>query len=401
MNKIHNNLCSKKIVIGITGSIAAYKSAYLIRLLKKAGAEVQVVMTKSAKEFMQPLTFQSFSGRTVYDEMFNQHLEINIRHISIARWADIILIAPCSANIIGKIANGVADDLLSTICLASKVTLAIVPAMNDEMWLNPATQKNILTLRERGTEIWGPAIGEEASGENGPGRMLEPVDIIEKLQRFFLPKILANKKVLITAGPTLEPIDPVRFISNHSSGKMGYAIAEAAVKMGAKVLLISGPTNLPVPNNVKAVNVTTAQEMYNAVIANIKNTNIFIAAAAVSDYKPKAATNQKIKKDKLNLTLRLIKNPDILSTVAKLKTPPFSVGFCAETENLLKNAKAKLKNKNIDMIAANIVGKEKGFNTDNNKLLVIRKNNQTTTLTLKSKGLLAIELLELIHKTLK
>ncbi len=388
-----SKLCSKKIVLGVTGSIAVYKSAELIRLLKKAGCEVQVVATKSSKEFIKPLTFQTLSGRQVYDEMFNNDIEFKIGHISIARWADLILIAPASANIIAKMANGIADDLLSTVCLASKVPIVVVPGMNEGMWENPATQENVSTLLKRGMKLVGPDSGVQACGEIGKGRMTEPKEILEAVEMMFMPQIFKGKKIMVTAGPTIEPIDPARYISNYSSGKMGYAIADAAMNMGADVTLISGPVHLSAPQGVRLMKVKTAGEMYDAVMDTIECFDIFIGAAAVADYRMDKPYLEKIKKGEDCLTLRLTKNPDILASVSNLNKVPVVVGFSAETSNLEENARIKLNAKKIDIVAGNLVGEKRGFNTEDNELILLTKKGKKAMLASKPKKMIAEELL--------
>jgi len=393
-------LIEKNIVLGITGGIAAYKTPEIARLLRSYGTHVQIIMTKAAKEFITPLTLQTVSGRAVYDEMFNQKLEAEIGHISVARWAHAVVIAPATANVIAKLAHGIADDLLTTMALATKAPIAIAPAMNREMWLNLATQKNIETLRTRKIHIFGPAEGLQACGEIGPGRMLAPVEIVRLMETLFVEPILKGKKVVITAGPTQESIDPVRYITNHSSGKMGYAIASAAVNFGATVHLISGPTSLPIPSGINFTSVTTAEEMFNAVMSEIKGCDIFIASAAVADYKPEQTATQKLKKNQENMVLHLIRSRDILSHVAALPTPPFTVGFAAETENIVENALAKLKNKKLDMIAANLVGKGKAFGADKNEFILFTRNGMEQKLALQNKTSLAHELLAFVANTL-
>lgn len=394
-------LSGKKIVLGVTGGISAYKAAELVRLFKKADCEVKVIMTDAAKEFVQPLTFQSLSGNSVYDKMFDQDMELHIGHISLARWADLIVIAPATADIIGKLANGIADDLLSTVCMAFRDKIALIPAMNKVMWESKAVQKNIAEIKSWGYYIFGPAEGCQACGEIGFGRMIEPSEIVAHVERIFSPQIFNGVNIMVTAGPTREAIDPARFISNESSGKMGYAIAEAACKMGAKTLLISGPTSIQEPAGVNVVKVTSAEEMQRAVMNNIKGIDIFISVAAVADYKPEKISVHKIKRNAEVLELKLVKNPDILKNVASLKKPPFTVGFSAETENLVKNASKKLVDKKIDMIAANLVGDGKGFNSEQNKLVVISKNGKSKTLSLKNKTTLAYELLTYVSRQYK
>jgi phosphopantothenoylcysteine decarboxylase / phosphopantothenate---cysteine ligase len=393
-----NVISNKKVVLGITGGIAAYKSAELIRLLKKKNCDVRVVMTNSAMEFVTPLTYQTLSQNTVYHEMFNQEQELQIGHISLARWADFILVAPASANIIAKVANGIADDLLSTICLASKVPVIISPAMNEGMWLNPATQNNVVILKSRNISIIGPGSGFQACGDMGPGRMLSPLDIVKEVENLFSKPVkpFDGTEIMITAGPTQESIDPVRFLTNHSSGKMGYAIAEAAQKLGGKVTLVSGPVNIIPPDNIKVINVNSALEMHEAVMKNINNTNIYISTAAVADYRPEKTLTQKHKKTESALSIKLVRNPDILAEVASLPSPPFTVGFSAETEKLLENAKTKLQKKKLNLIAANIVGNGKAFGKSENEIIVLDNQNGKHELGFGSKTDLAEKLLNLI-----
>ena len=328
---------NKNIILGITGGIAAYKSVELVRMLCTQGAKVRVIMTKNACEFITPLTMQTVSGHVVYTEMFSQHLKTNLEHIALARFADAIIIAPASANFIAKLAHGLADDLLTTVCLATTVPIAIAPAMNKEMWGAAITQKNIATLKERGIFVFGPASGEQACGESGFGRMLESQQILELIPEIFAAQIFYGKKIVITAGPTREAIDPVRYISNYSSGKMGYALAEAAQEAGADVFLISGPTNLTTPTKVNRIDIQTAEEMRQVVMQEISNCDVFIAAAAVADYRPKNISLQKMKKHAATILLELQRNPDILAEVAALANRPFTIGFAAETESLVKN----------------------------------------------------------------
>lgn len=389
---IKNILTGKQILLGITGGIAAYKSADLARRLREAGAEVRVVMTRAAKEFITPLTMQAVSGNPVHHDLLDPNAEAAMGHIDLARWADMILIAPTSADFMAKLAHGFADDLLSTLCLATAAPIILAPAMNQQMWLNPATQTNLKILHARNIKILGPAEGEQACGETGIGRMLEPLEIINALSP---TKLLTNKTLVITAGPTQENIDPVRYISNYSSGKMGYAIAQAAAMYGAEVILISGPVNLVTPNNVKRIDVKTAQEMQQAVLNTVTNADIFISVAAVADYRCKSIADEKIKKSQNNLTIELERNPDILSAVANLPSRPFVIGFAAETNDVIENAKTKLKNKNIDMIAANQVGEEIGFGVDQNQLTVIWQNGETV-LPFASKQTLAQQFIRLI-----
>lgn len=367
----------EQILIGVTGSIAAYKVAELIRLLKKRGMAVRVVMTQSATEIIAPMTLQVLSQNEVRVDLFNHEDEAKIDHIALARWADHLIIAPATANFLAKAAHGIADDLLTTLCLASDKPIAIAPAMNRLMWDNPATQANLKTLLSRGYRLIAPESGEQACGEVGTGRMAEPQTIVEWLStqspQYQSHKPLVGKRMLITAGPTIERIDPVRYLSNDSSGKMGYALAEQAVNLGAEVLLVSGKTALPCPNHVERIVVESAQSMLDAVMDNVADADWFIATAAVADYGVAQPAAQKIKKsDNDGLTLSLVQNPDILKTVCSLPDKPFCIGFAAETENLIEHAKAKRKRKGADLIAANDVSNQNiGFNSDNNALTLI------------------------------
>ena len=371
-------MLNKKILLGVTGGIAAYKSAELVRLLRKAGCEVRVVMTKSAQQFITSLTMSVLSENTVYTDLFDQKLETKMGHISLSRWADVVLIAPATANFMAQLAHGFCDDLLSTLCLATpKATaIAIAPAMNKEMWQAESTQKNLNILKEREVLILGPDEGVQACGECGIGRMLEPTAIMKYLTSYFTSDILSGRRILITAGPTLEPLDPVRYISNFSSGKMGYAIAESMSDVGASVTLISGPTNLLPPSNVTLIKVTTAREMLAAVMKDIGQYDMFISVAAVLDYCPASFSSQKIKKSNKSFRLDLELNPDILAAVASLSDPPITIGFAAETEDVIENALQKLRRKNVDMIIANKVGDNLGFNKDENHLFILRKGIQ-------------------------
>jgi len=346
-----HSLINKQILLGITGGIAAYKSAELCRLLVKAGAEVRVVMTASACEFITPLTMQALSGNRVHIALLDEEAEAAMGHIELARWADLVLVAPASANFIARLTHGEASDLLTTVCLAATAPLALAPAMNQAMWSNQNTQDNMSALKQKGLHIFGPADGEQACGDIGLGRMLEPSELALLAAGLFQNGAFAGLKVCITAGPTREAIDPVRYISNHSSGKMGYALAQAALEAGAQVSLISGPVNLPPPPHAYLVNVESAEQMLNAVTK--EPCDIFIAVAAVADYRPQQIASNKIKKTRESIQLELVKNPDILATIAAQKPKPFCVGFAAETENLKRNALAKLTNKNIDLVIAN------------------------------------------------
>ena len=346
------SLTHKQILLGITGGIAAYKSAELCRLLVKAGAQVRVVMSSAACEFITPLTLQALSGNRVHTDLLDEASEAAMGHIELARWADLVLIAPASANFMARLSHGEASDLLTTVCLATQAPIAIAPAMNQAMWSKQSTQDNLMQLRSLGCHVFGPAEGEQACGDIGPGRMLEPAELAELAAGLFQPGVLAGLRVCVTAGPTREAIDPVRYISNHSSGKMGYALAEAAAEAGASVSLVSGPVKLDVPAHVDLLLVESAQQMLDAVI-NL-DCDIFIGVAAVADYRPEHSVATKIKKTSADMQLKLVKNPDILASIAAKKPKPFCVGFAAETENLQTNAKTKLKEKNIDMIIANL-----------------------------------------------
>jgi len=386
----------KRIILGITGGIAAYKAAELLRLLKTAGADVRVVMTQSAESFITPLTFQALSGHTVHTNTFAATSDAAMDHIELSRWADMIMVAPATADFIARLVHGRADDLLATICLASTTQLAIAPAMNQQMWLNKATQDNIALLNERRIISFGPGEGEQACGEIGPGRMLEPQELFERVDQFFQPRLLDGKKILVTAGPTRESIDPVRYLTNHSTGTMGYAIAEAAALLGANVTLVSGPVNLPSPFGVACVSVETAKQMHDAVMSCAAQSDIFIATAAVADYRMETISSQKIKKSKDELLLRLIRNPDVLASVTQLADPPFTVGFAAETENLVENATKKLQHKNLDMIVANQVGQAAGFGDVTTRLTVLNRQCESTVLPPAKKPALAKTLLERI-----
>ncbi len=363
-----SSLQQRKILLGVTGGIAAYKAAEFLRLLQKDGAEVRVVMTPSAQEFVQPLTFQALSGHRVYTDIFDGEADSAMDHIELARWCDLLVIAPASADFLGKLRAGYADNLLLTLCLASKQPVAVAPAMNQQMFANPATGDNIAALERNGILIWGPDAGEQACGDVGPGRMLEPAQLLQQVVEQFAPGPLSGRRLLLTAGPTREPIDPVRYISNRSSGKMGYALAEAARRAGAEVCLVSGPVALAAPAGVERVSVESASEMYDAVLARAEGQDIFIACAAVSDYRVRDAAEHKIKKSSESLSLELVRNEDILAAVSALETRPFCVGFAAETRDVETYARDKLERKRLDMIAANRVGDGSGFETDVNQL---------------------------------
>jgi len=393
-------LTNKRVLLGVTGSIAAYKAAELIRRLRDVGAEVRVVVTDGAKAFVTPLTFQALSGSPVHENLLDKEAEAAMGHIELARWADVILIAPASANSLAGLAQGRADELLNAVCLASDVPLAIAPAMNKHMWADPATQENVRLLAQRGVLFIGPDSGEQACGDVGEGRMADSDVIISRLTELFTVGSLSGLTVLITAGPTREALDPVRYLSNRSSGKMGYAIAEAAVEAGANVILISGPVSLETPDRVTRINIESAADMEAAVKEQIIAADIFIATAAVADYRPVTVQQDKIKKKEDRLTLELEKNTDILAMVKADYAKTFCVGFAAETQDLESYARAKLKQKNIDMIAANLVGsaatKTAGtFNSDTNELNVYWQGGDLK-LELGSKTKLARQLVALI-----
>jgi phosphopantothenoylcysteine decarboxylase/phosphopantothenate--cysteine ligase len=372
------NLTNKKIVLGITGGIAAYKCAELVRRLKDAGCEVKVVMTESAKHFITPLTMQAVSGETVSDSLLDPSAEASMGHIEFAKWADLILVAPATCNIIAKMAAGIADDLLTTLLLATPAKVAVAPAMNQQMYGHAATQANLATLKARNVLIWGPGKGEQACGDIGAGRMLEPHELVALCIAKEQPQLLAGKTITITAGPTREPLDPVRFISNHSSGKMGYALAEAALQFGAKVNLISGPVTIQAPTGVNLINIESAEELLTESLTYASQSDAFIGCAAVADYRAANIATQKMKKQGDELTLTLTKNPDVIAAIANLtQNRPYTVGFAAETQNVESYAKGKLQNKNLDMICANDVSKSGlGFNSDHNALTLYWHNEQ-------------------------
>ncbi|HYP80593.1 MAG TPA: bifunctional phosphopantothenoylcysteine decarboxylase/phosphopantothenate--cysteine ligase CoaBC [Steroidobacteraceae bacterium] len=387
----------KRILLGVTGGIAAYKSPDLVRRLIERGAEVQVVMTAGAREFVAPLTFQAVSGREVRSDLWDESAERAMSHIELARWADLILVAPATADFLAHLTHGMADNLLTTICLASSAPVAVAPAMNRLMWSNAATQANVATLRSRGVQVFGPDSGSQACGETGEGRMMEPVDIAAAAFSL-LPAEgpLKGRKVLITAGPTRERIDPVRFISNRSSGKMGYAVAQAARDRGADVVLVSGPVNLCVPPGVRRVCVETAQQMHDAVMQEITGTDIFIGTAAVADYRPASPASCKIKKVSDKLEICMERTVDILAAVAQRADRPYTVGFAAETDNVEEHALAKLQRKNLDLIAANEVGDAKVFDADDNALTLLWPNGGRLSLGAAAKTVLAAQLVDFI-----
>lgn len=393
----------KRILLGVTGGIAAYKALELVRLWTKAGHQVQVVMTEGAKAFIQPLSFQALSGRPVRDSLFEQNQEAGMGHIELARWPDVIVIAPCSAETLAKLRMGRADDLLMTVCLATDKPIVLAPAMNKVMWHNPATQENCAKLTERGFALMPPDSGAQACGDVGEGRLPDPLAIAEFVASFLVQKVQKqqeddqawlflrafwqNKTLLLTAGPTLEDIDPVRYIGNRSSGKMGFAIAQVAAKAGAKVILVAGPVALSTPvGAVERINVRSAEQMFAAVQAAYAQADVFISAAAVADYRPVAFAKEKIKKvqDQSTLNLQLVKNPDIVAWVAAQSPKPWVVGFAAETEQVLTYARRKLEQKNLDMVCANQVGANQGFDQPDNALVLLTQTEQVA-LPLSSK----------------
>ena len=389
----------KRILLGVTGGIAAYKSADLVRRLSERGAEVQVVMTAAAREFVGPVTFQALSGRPVRAELWDAAAEAAMGHIELARWADMVLVAPASADFLARLAGGHADDLLATLCLATEAPIAVAPAMNRIMWANAATAANVSTLRQRGVHVWGPAEGAQACGETGEGRMLEPTELADRID-LLLPRNgpLQGRRVLISAGPTRERIDPVRFISNRSSGKMGFAVAQAAREAGAEVVLVAGPVSLATPAGVRRVDVESADSMLAAVLQEVAGADIFISTAAVADYRPANPHDQKIKKTTNTLDINMERTADVLATVAARTDRPFVVGFAAETESVEQNARAKLLKKNLDMIAANEVGDNKVFECEDNHLIVLWRNARRD-LGKGSKLALARELVRLIAES--
>ncbi|WP_342243298.1 bifunctional phosphopantothenoylcysteine decarboxylase/phosphopantothenate--cysteine ligase CoaBC [Pseudomonas sp. OTU5201] len=392
-------LYRKRILLGVGGGIAAYKSAELVRRLRDQGAEVRVVMTQGGREFITPLTLQALSGHPVHLELLDSAAEAAMGHIELARWADLVLIAPATADLMARLAQGVADDLLTTLVLATDAPVALAPAMNQAMWRDPATQANLEILAKRGLRLFGPAAGSQACGDVGLGRMLEAEELAQRAADCFEHRALTGRHVLITAGPTQENIDPVRYITNHSSGKMGFALAEAAVEAGAKVTLITGPVHLPTPDRVNRIDVVSARDMLAACEAAMP-CDLLIAAAAVADYRPEVVAQHKMKKDPTSgegLLLQLVRNPDILATLAGRPDRPFSVGFAAETENLLEYASRKLKDKNLDLIVANDVANPTiGFNSEENAITIINRDLAQTSFAQTSKGKIARQLITFI-----
>ena len=368
----------KRILLGVTGGIAAYKSPDLVRRLRERGAEVQVVMTAAAREFVTATTFQAVSGRPVRTDLWDAAAEAAMGHIELARWAEVVLIAPATADFLARVATGQANDLLATLCLATQAPVVVAPAMNHIMWSNAATRANVGTLTQRGIHIFGPGSGDQACGEVGEGRMLEPLDLAERVAALQTGAAgpLRGRRVVITAGPTRERIDPVRFISNRSSGKMGFAVAQAIREAGAEVVLVSGPVNIPTPSGVRRVDVESAADMLAGVLREIEGADIFISTAAVADYRPARPAEQKIKKTSDTLDLNMERTTDVLATVAARSNRPFVVGFAAETESVEQNARLKLVKKNLDMIAANEVGHDKAFDCEDNHLIVLTRNGR-------------------------
>ena len=391
----------KRILLGVTGGIAAYKAADLVRRLRERGAEVQVVMTAAARQFLTPLTFQALSGRSVRTDLWDSAAEAAMGHIELARWAELVLVAPASADFLSRLARGGADDLLATLCLTTEAPIAVAPAMNRLMWSNAATRANIALLTERGVRVFGPAEGDQACGETGPGRMLEPDELAQLAASVLVPHgPFAGRRVLITAGPTRERIDPVRFVSNRSSGRMGFAVAEAARAAGAEVVMVSGPVALPTPAGVRRIDVESAADMLSAVLEQVPGADIFISTAAVADYRPARPPEHKIKKSAEKLAVEMERTVDIIATVAARPARPFIVGFAAETESVEQNARAKMIKKNLDMIAANEVGHDKAFDCPENELVVLWRGGGRRELGRAPKETLARELVALIAQVL-
>jgi len=400
------SLASKNVLVGVTGGIAAYKTPELVRRLIDTGANVRVVMTPGACEFVRPLVFQAVSGNPVHVELLDEDAEAGMGHIELARWPDLILIAPATTNTLASYAAGLADNLLTTLLIATTAPVAVAPAMNSMMWEHPATRDNVALLKQRGVAVLGPGVGSQACGETGAGRMLEVSEIIQSLQNDWpssqregvsqIAPVLAGHRVLITAGPTREAIDPVRFLSNHSSGKMGYALAAAAAQAGAQVTLVSGPVNLAAPAAVERIDVTSAVDMQQAVMAQVDSHDIFISVAAVADYRVAVLQDQKIKKTDESLSLNLIRNPDILATVSSMDKRPYCVGFAAETQDVEQHARGKLERKNLDMIIANQVGDGRVFGKDTNAVEVFMRNGHSQSYAQQSKTQLANALIQLI-----
>jgi phosphopantothenoylcysteine decarboxylase/phosphopantothenate--cysteine ligase len=390
------HLINRNILLGVSGGIAAYKSAELVRQLQAQGANIRVIMTRGAQEFITPLTLQALSGNPVHTQLLDSGAELGMGHIELARWADLLLIAPATADLIARLANGRADDLLTTVALATAAPKLIAPAMNQQMWADPATANNIATLDKLGMFLVGPASGEQACGDVGLGRMEQPELIVERAAACFESGLLQGKRVIISAGPTREALDPVRYISNHSSGKMGFALARAAVDAGAKTVLVSGPVALETPDHVLRIDVESAEQMLEQCTEQCKDANIFIACAAVADYRPAQIEGQKMKKGAEHISLALVRNPDIVATIAGSMNRPFTVGFAAETNDVEAYARKKMAKKNLDMIVANDVSqRDIGFNSDDNEVSVIWPEGEKT-LPLSSKEVIARQVIELI-----
>ena len=392
------HLFNRNVLLGVSGGIAAYKSAELVRQLQEKGATVRVIMTRGAQEFITPLTLQALSGNPVHTDLLDAEAEQGMGHIELARWADLLLIAPATADLIARLSGGRADDLLTTVALATAAPLMLAPAMNQQMWRDPATAANIETMSDRGAHLVGPAAGEQACGDIGPGRMEEPRLIADAAGKLFSRGLLAGRKVVITAGPTREALDPVRYISNHSSGKMGYALAQASVDAGALTTLVSGPVNLAPPDHVRCLGVESAEQMLERCLELMAECDIFIACAAVADYRPAVVEQQKIKKGAGRISLELTRNPDIVAAVAASENRPFTVGFAAETNDVLRYARDKMGRKGLDMIVANDVSDRSiGFNSDVNEVTALWRDGEQM-LERADKGAIARQIVELIAK---
>ena len=390
------HLFNRNVLLGVSGGIAAYKSAELVRQLQERGASVRVIMTHGAQEFITPLTLQALSGNPVHTDLLDTEAEQGMGHIELARWADLLLIAPATADLIARLSGGRADDLLTTVALATAAPLMLAPAMNQQMWRDPATTANIEIMCDRGVHLVGPAAGEQACGDIGPGRMEEPPLIADAAEKLFATGLLAGRKVVITAGPTREALDPVRYISNNSSGKMGYALAQASVDAGALTTLVSGPVNLAPPEHVRCLGVESAEQMLERCLELMPECDIFIACAAVADYRPAVVEQQKIKKGAGRVTLELTRNPDIVATVAASENRPFTVGFAAETNDVLNYAREKMRRKGLDMIVANDVSDQSiGFNSDVNEVTALWRDGEQL-LERAGKGAIARQIVELI-----
>ncbi|MAT92522.1 MAG: bifunctional phosphopantothenoylcysteine decarboxylase/phosphopantothenate--cysteine ligase CoaBC [Halioglobus sp.] len=394
------HLFNRNVLLGVSGGIAAYKSAELVRQLQERGARVRVVMTRGAQEFITPLTLQALSGNPVHTELLDAGAEMGMGHIELARWADLLLVAPATADLLARLCQGRADDLLTTVALATPAPLLLAPAMNQQMWRDPATADNVATLQGRGAHLVGPAEGEQACGDVGPGRMADPAVIADAADALFTGGELSGKRVVVTAGPTREALDPVRYISNHSSGKMGFALARAAADAGASTTLVSGPVQLPTPDHVQRVDVVSAQDMLEQCLTLLPACDIFIACAAVADYRPAAVQDRKIKKDAQETSLQLVRNPDIVAAVAAAEHAPFTVGFAAETNDVLAYARDKLQRKGLDMIVANDVSDTAiGFNSDQNAATVLWQGGEEA-LQRASKDTVARQVMALIARRL-